>query len=202
MNFEKLKQNAALIVVDMQNCFCHEKGSYSKRVNALVDMKTTKKNVLKLVNCFKQKRHPMFFCVVEFEKDYSNAGLLPILKPDLKRNGSLIKGSWDASLIDELLPYTNDAILIKKNTYDPFFKTKLMEFIEIKNIKLLFICGVLVNVCVMVTAISAFQNGIFPIVVCDATTSTTQIEKEFSCNSIRKHFGWTMSSRNVTDLLA
>ncbi|MHA1208680.1 MAG: cysteine hydrolase family protein [Candidatus Freyarchaeota archaeon] len=69
-----------------------------------------------------------------------------------------VKNTKGAEVIDELKPEEGD-ILIKKKTYDGFFRTKLEEVLKEKNIDTLIITGVCTDICVLHTASSGTLLG-------------------------------------------
>ncbi|MEU8151155.1 cysteine hydrolase [Nonomuraea sp. NPDC048901] len=82
----------------------------------------------------------------------------------------LVRGSWDADIIDELAPVEGDHV-IDKNRYDAFLYTDLEVLLRGLGIKRLLVAGILTNVCVETTVRSADQRGFDPYVASDCTTA-------------------------------
>ncbi|RLG60537.1 cysteine hydrolase [Candidatus Geothermarchaeota archaeon] len=69
-----------------------------------------------------------------------------------------MEGSPDSEVIEELKPEKGD-IIIKKNTYSGFFRTKLNECLKSMGIDSLILTGVHTHICIQHTAADAFFRG-------------------------------------------
>lgn len=65
-----------------------------------------------------------------------------------------VRGSRGAEIVDELKPQPSE-LIIKKETYDAFYKTELEERLREANVENLIVTGVVANICVLHTAGSA-----------------------------------------------
>lgn len=153
-------QQTAVIVVDMQNGFCHPEGSlYAEAseealepVTGLVDRaRAAEADII-----YTRDVHP--------PEQFSDAHYYD----EFDRWGEhVLEGTWDASLHDAL-DVRDDDHIVEKHTYDAFYRTNLEAYLDTHNLKDLLICGTLANVCVLHTAASAGLRDFRPIVVEDA----------------------------------
>ena len=89
------KMQTALIVVDMQNAFCHPEGSFRKRGYNIINLEKVIETNKKLINYFHDKNLPVIYTRLVFKPDYSDAGLLLIKHPQIKQLNAYIRDSFD-----------------------------------------------------------------------------------------------------------
>jgi len=82
----------------------------------------------------------------------------------------LVRGSWDADVVDELRPLEGDH-LIDKNRYDAFLYTDLEVVLRAMGISRLVVSGVVTSVCVESTVRSGQQRDFEMFVAADCTSA-------------------------------
>ncbi|MFB6142610.1 MAG: cysteine hydrolase family protein [Halorientalis sp.] len=149
----------ALVVVDMQNGFCHPDGSLHAPpsedavapVSALVDR--ARAAGARVV--YTRDVHP--------PEQFEDAHYY-----EFDRWGEhVVEGSWEADVVDDLEPAPDDHVVVK-HTYDAFHETELDGWLSAHGVEDLLICGTLANVCVLHTAGSAGLRDYRPVIVEDA----------------------------------
>ena len=168
----------ALVVVDMQNGFCHPDGSlYAPDSEAAIEP------VAGLIErardagagvVFTRDVHPP----AQFEDAH--------YYDEFDRWGEhVVEGSWEAEPVAELDPRERD-LVVEKHTYDAFHETQLQGWLDAHGIKDLVICGTLANVCVLHTAGSAGLRDYRPILVEDAIGFIEPAHREYAL----EHADW------------
>lgn len=182
-------ENTAVVVVDMQNSFCHEDGNlYAEPSEDAID--PVKKLVTKAQNAgasiiYTRDTHKEN----QFEGNH--------YYDEFDRWGEhVVEGSWDAELVDEL-PTENADLIVSKNTYDAFYETHLNDWLETNGINDLLICGTLANVCVLHTAGSAGLRDFKPVIVTDALGYLTEDHKEYAVEHSDWLFGETETLNDI-----
>ncbi|MEO0150352.1 MAG: isochorismatase family cysteine hydrolase, partial [candidate division WOR-3 bacterium] len=133
-------KETALIIVDMQNDFAHERGSLF-----VPDAPKTIKPIKSLIEKFREKNSTIIYTQDWHMED----------DPEFKIWGvHAVAGTWGAEIVDELRPTDRD-ITVKKLRYDAFYGTSLDHILRVKGIKSLVITGTVANICVLHTAGSA-----------------------------------------------
>ena len=168
----------ALVVVDMQNGFCHPDGSlYAPGSEAAIepcaalvsDARDAGAHVV-----FTRDVHPP----EQFEESH--------YYDEFDRWGEhVLEGSWEAELVDELSPRDGE-LVVEKHTYDAFYETQLEGWLRARNVDDLVICGTLANVCVLHTAGSAGLRDFRPILVEDAVGAIEDDHHEYAL----EHADW------------
>jgi nicotinamidase-related amidase len=150
----------AVIVVDMQNGFCHPDGSlYAPPSEAVVDDVATlcdRAHRAGVRVVYTRDVHPP----EQFDDTH--------YYDEFDRWGEHVpEGSWEADLVDELDAGGDDHV-VEKHTYDAFHGTELDGWLSARGVDDLLVCGTLANVCVLHTAGSAGLRDYRPVLVTDA----------------------------------
>lgn len=183
-------EGTALLVVDMQNGFCHPEGSFAK-----LDLDVSMCNAAiggcaRLVEAARAAQVPVLFTRYVYRPDYADGGVLvQELLPVLAEVKSLAGGTWDAELVDELQPQPQDFV-IDKSRYSAFYGTTLEPALTSMGISRLVICGVTTNMCVETTARDASQRDYRTFVVSDATGELDAQRHELALATLGFGFGW------------
>jgi nicotinamidase-related amidase len=185
MNFDP--QSTAVVAVDMQNGFCHPDGSLYAPASeeALVDVREVISPARKAGASVVYTRdvHPP----EQFEGNH--------YYDEFARWGEhVVEGSWDAQLHDDLDVREEDHV-VKKHTYDAFYRTDLEGHLDAHQIDDLLICGTLANVCVLHTAGSAGLRDYRPVLVEDAVGYIEEDHKEYAV----EHSDWLFGEVTTTD---
>jgi len=183
MNFDP--ESTALVVVDMQNGFCHPDGSlYAPDSEAAVEP------VSDLVDRARAAgAHVVFTRDVHPPEQFEDAHYYD----EFDRWGEhVVEGTWETELVDELEPEDDDLEVVK-HTYDAFYETQLEGWLDAHGVDDLVICGTLANVCVLHTASSAGLRDYRPVLVEDAIGCIEDDHREYAI----EHADWLFGE--VTD---
>ena len=158
----------ALLVVDMQNGFCHDDGSINRMGLPAARLRGAIEPCVRLVAAARSAGVPVLFARYVYRPDYADGGLLvDELMPGLKTHEALQAGSWDAEVIDALKPEAGEYI-VDKNRPSAFFGTDLEANLAALGARNLVVCGVTTNCCVETTVRDASQRDLRTFVVRDA----------------------------------
>jgi len=152
--------STSVVVVDMQNGFCHPDGSLyapgSEDVIEPVRDVVTRARKVGVQVVFTRDVHPP----EQFEGAH--------YYDEFERWGEhVVEGSWEAEIVDDLDVEPEDHV-VEKHTYDAFHETELDGWLSARGIDDLLICGTLANVCVLHTAGSAGLRDYRPVLLADA----------------------------------
>ncbi|MFQ3284686.1 MAG: nicotinamidase-related amidase [Natronomonas sp.] len=181
MALELDPDSTAVVVVDMQNGFCHPEGSlYAPGSEAAVD--------------------PCVEVVAEAREAGASVVFTRDVHPPEQFDGNhyydefdrwgehVVEGSWEAELVGKLSPEADDLVVVK-HTYDAFYRTELEGWLESHGIDDLVLCGTLANVCVLHTAGSAGLRDYRPILVEDAIGAIEDDHREYALEHAEWLFG-------------
>ncbi|SIQ67930.1 Nicotinamidase-related amidase [Haladaptatus litoreus] len=170
--------STAVVVVDMQNGFCHPDGSLyapgSEGVFDQIQELLARAREAGASVVFTRDVHPP----EQFEDTH--------YYDEFDRWGEhVVEGTWETEIVDELDVHEDDHV-VTKHTYDAFYQTDLEGYLDTHGIKDLLICGTLANVCVLHTAGSAGLRDFKPVIVEDAVGYIEEGHKEYAV----EHSAW------------
>jgi nicotinamidase-related amidase len=189
MSLELDPDSTAVVVVDMQNGFCHPDGSlYAPGSEAAIDpcvgLVEDARGAGASVVFTRDVHPPEQFEGNQYYDEFDRWG------------EHVLEGSWEAELVEELDP-RDDELVVVKHTYDAFHRTELEGWLESHAIDDLVICGTLANVCVLHTAGSAGLRDYRPILLEDAVGYIEEDHREYAL----EHADWLFGEvRERTDI--
>jgi ureidoacrylate peracid hydrolase len=167
------------MVVDMQNGFVSPNGSLARLGLDVSRNTATVAPIRRLIDAWHGVDGRVVFTEMSFQPNYADAGLIPERFPPLQALGHLIAGSWDAAIIDDLVPGPND-IVLHKSRFNPFYGTGLALRLRQLGVTTLVITGVATNICVDSAAREAFIRDFRVVIPREATASYTREMEEAS----------------------
>src|SRR5258708_20537828 len=138
----------ALLVVDMQNGFCHPDGSFERIGRGWEGAMDAVRNAAVAVGQARRAGVPVVFTRHVYRPDRPDEGAALIRNsPELAGVSGLAAGSWDAEVCDELGCGPDD-LVVDKVRFDAFQWTSLEPLLRGLGVNALMICGVVTNICV------------------------------------------------------
>jgi len=174
-------ESTAVVVVDMQNGFCHPEGSlYAPGSEAAIapvgDAVERAREAGAAVVWTRDVHPPEQFDDAHYYDEFDRWG------------EHVLEGSWEAEIVDELDPRENDLVVVK-HTYDAFYQTQLEGWLDAHGIDDLVVCGTLANVCVLHTASSAGVRDFRPVLLEDAVGHIEESHREYALEHADFLFG-------------
>jgi ureidoacrylate peracid hydrolase len=194
---ELRRAHTALVVVDMQNGFVHERGSVNAIGLPAARLQTVVEPCRQLVLAARAAAIPIVFTRYVYRPDFSDGGVMvEELIPDLKSGHCLVAGTWDADVIEELAPEPAD-LVIDKNRPSSFYATRLEPMLRGLGIEDLVVCGVTTNCCVETTVRDASQRDYHVFVVSDAVAEYEEDRHDVALKSMGMLFARLVQSEDV-----
>ncbi len=184
----ELRAKTALIIIDMQNGFCHEDGFMNKIGLDWTTSRDAIGPVKQLAAAARAADLPVFYTRYTLNPDYSDAGLITEIFPEIIEAKGMVRDTWDAEIVDDLAPQPGDRV-VDKTRYSAFYDTDLEQQLRDLKTEALIVCGVTTNVCVESTVRDAFFRDIRVIVPSDATAAVTPELHEGALEDFRYSFG-------------
>ncbi|KAK0111025.1 hypothetical protein ONS95_001404 [Cadophora gregata] len=193
----QLDSTPALLIIDMQNAFCHNQGSFSK-----LAMQSPPTAIIPPINslrlAFRTAKFPVFFLRTGYNADYSDRRACD-RGYSIERLQGLIRGSWDADILDELKPEPDENV-VDKTRNSGFFRTGLESVLRERGVDHLVLVGVGTDVCVESTAREGYQMDFGVTTVGDATGTFNEADHLAALHALR-YFGGTASTAEVIEAL-
>lgn len=152
-------RTAALLVIDPQNAFLHEKGTLgvsgldTKRLSAIVSP------LKRLVERFQAAGIPVIWTMQEhFAVDASRAKKKLANHTARRKQISALAGSWDEEFIEEMKPLAakDPSLVVRKHRFGAFHETRMDMLLRMLGTRTLFITGATINACVETTIREAY----------------------------------------------
>jgi ureidoacrylate peracid hydrolase len=188
-------KHTAVVIIDVQNDFCHEEG-YLRKLG--LDISASQAMIPTLENFIAAARKTEAR-VVFVQGIYNNRYLSgPFMDKD--RKGGLtvercMEGTWGADFYRvSPLPYED---VVQKHRYSAFAGTHLDALLKQAGIQTLILAGVTTNVCVESTARDGFMRDYYIVFLSDCTATYNPDVHESTLRNIDRHFGMVADSTAV-----
>jgi ureidoacrylate peracid hydrolase len=190
----------------MQNGSCYQKSTLGK----VLDLEPCRRiipNIKMLIDLCREKKIPVIYTQTEYLLEDADAfkrlfHLTPKPRTALYSrfvgSPSALKGTWDAEIVDELKPKSNDYV-VKKQKYSGFYATNLELLLRTLGVSTILVTGVNTSVCVESTIRDAYFRDFTSIAVKEAIAAPSE-HKDLAIGSfenIEQFFGWVFSLKDV-----
>jgi ureidoacrylate peracid hydrolase len=166
--------NRALLVVDMQNGFCHQEGSFTRIGMGLEGADEAVRNAAMAVEQARRAGIPVVFTRHLYRPGRADEGrALKQNSPALAGIDGLQAGVWDAEVVAELGCGPRD-LIVDKVRFDAFQWTSLEPLLRGLGVDEVAVCGVVTNICVETTIRSAFMRDFSVIMLADGCAAQTR----------------------------
>ena len=200
--------NFGLIVVDMQNGFVSNNGSYDKLGMNIENYQKVIPKIKELINFCRKENIPIFY--TEAVREPSGIDLmihvhniLPRTREERLQNQNIpicVRGTWDAQTIDEIKPSEEDHVIIKRRD-SAFQDTELRMWLNTLKINTLIFCGIDTSICVETSLRDGFNIGYDVILVSDATASGINKHYDTTIERVRDYYGIVTDLSNLQNMI-
>jgi ureidoacrylate peracid hydrolase len=199
----------ALLVIDMQNGFCTQGGSYEKyggNIGADLDAYSNIiPNIARIIAASRELGIPIFYTQQVREESGIDLftrlhRIVPERRAEFLRIPACVRGTWDAEIIDELKPTHDDHIVVKRRD-SGFQDTELDLWLRSTYVDTVIFTGVDTAICVDNTLMDAFNMGYDVILVEDATASSWPKIGEATIRKVAGSYGWVVKTDTLISML-
>lgn len=199
----------AIVVVDMQNGFASKGGMFDLVGQDISGAKGVIQAIKKVTDAGRAAGVKVVYLNMSYAPDMSDSGgpgspnwhkefalVAMNTRPEFKGK-FLIRGSWDAEVVDELKPKPGD-IVIAKSRYSGFRGTPLDVVLKTYDIKYLVFTGIATNVCVESTLRDGYFLDYWPILMVDGTNNAgPPFTQQATLWNVEALFGWVATSNDI-----
>jgi nicotinamidase-related amidase/catechol 2,3-dioxygenase-like lactoylglutathione lyase family enzyme len=166
-------ERSALLVIDMQNAFCHPEGTLGISGVDVAPAQAIYGTVRRLVNAFQAVGAPVIWTrQVHLASDAARSAKTLASHTAKRKKVSALSGSWDAALVEELSDLADDpTFIVTKHRFGSFYETRLKALLDMLGVKALFVAGVTANACVETTLREAYLRDYDVVPVTDGIAS-------------------------------
>jgi ureidoacrylate peracid hydrolase len=162
--------HSALLVIDMQNAFCHPEGTLGISGVDVAPAQAIYPSVRRLAEGFGSAGLPVIWTrQVHLEQDAGRASKVLASHTAKRKRVSALSGTWDAALVGELADLAADpTFVITKHRFGSFYETRLQPLLSMLGTRALFVAGVTANACVETTLREAYLRDYDVVAITDA----------------------------------
>lgn len=181
----------AVLVVDVQNDFVADRGRVGRKGADMRPLQQAVGQINRLIAAARRAGAPVFYITVEhgpqvdndpYQARYERRGMTPV-------DTICHAGTWGAALFEDLTPPEAGEPRLVKHGYDAFEIPDLMAELKRRGVRAVVVTGVVTELCVRATAMSAFERGLFPIVPRETTASDEPDIAREALVSIERWYG-------------
>jgi len=189
-------QVAALVIIDVQNDYCHDDGALSKigrNVGVIRQMVPRLQDVLKEARQAGVQVIHVRMAMSDITKSEA------YLEHRIRRTGADTKvceeGTWGAEFY-LIHPQPGEPI-VTKHQYSPFVESNLESLLKSRGIKTVILSGVTTDVCIESTARDAYMRNYHVVFLSDCTGVDNPVVQKATLERIDRYFGHVVSSEEV-----
>ncbi len=193
------QSKCALVVVDMQNDYCHVDGTYSRNGFVCFDMDNVLSSCIAAVEGCKSRKIPVIYVRMVWNSDAQgypiDAGLIVDQSRPFLRTQGLRRGTWGAEVMAGMP--TPDYV-VEKTRYSGFHNTSLEPLLRGLSVDTIMLAGVITNVCVEATARDAFHRDFRIVVLSDCVSGFNRKLHDASLETLQL-FGRVTTAASIFD---
>jgi ureidoacrylate peracid hydrolase len=181
----------AVLVVDVQNDFVHEGGRVGRDGADMRVLQHAAHEINRLIGAAHDAGALVVYIAVEhggkidnppYQERYERRGMTP-------DDTICHAGTWGAELYSELTAPSAGDLRLVKHGYDAFEIPELVDELRRRRVRAVVVTGVVTELCVRATAMSAFEKGFFPVVPRETTASNEPEVAREALESIQRWYG-------------
>jgi len=163
------RDRTALLVVDMQNAFCHPEGTLGVSGVDVSPAQAIIEPVRRLVEACREAGIPVVWSQQEHFPDDASRARKRLPSHTAKRaRVSALSSTWDMQIVDELAPLADDlSFVIRKHRFGCFYETRLDLVLRMLGSEALLVVGTTANACVETTLREAYLRDYDVVAVTD-----------------------------------
>lgn len=190
--------HAALVVIDMQNDFCHPEGYHGREGADLSMMPGAAANLLRLVATARAAGALIVWVRATYDEVVLGEPLAEVLAKGGVSPVRCAEGSWGADWFGDLRPHdAPNEIVLTKHRFSAFWDTEIDLTLRSNGIKTVVVAGVITSGCVESTARDAYFRNYYVVLPGDASGSYSRERHDASLRKLALTFGVVTRTEDV-----
>jgi ureidoacrylate peracid hydrolase len=196
-------RRSALIIVDVQNDFCHPDGAAGRMGLDVSAVQSAVSNIVSLIELARTHAVPRLYLRGEHNRWFDSPTWVARgdagRSIDADRIPYVRSGTWGADFF--VVSPTDDELVIVKHRYSGFAFTPLELALQTLGVDTVLLCGISTHVCVEATARDAIMRGYRPVTVSDCVASGQAQLHEAALLDMAEYLGPVVSLDGVRQAL-
>ena len=196
-----MTSSRALLVLDMQNDFCHASGKLHGLVQSELDRTGVVARTVQLAEAALANGVLTILSPIQFDYSQPPATTPEGIAASIAAVQGFDRAAFGGALIDELgqLAEHDGALVMPKPSLSAFAGTPLKSILDENGIEEIVIAGLLTNLCVENTARDAFDLGYRVRVVGDSTVTFDSAQHDHAVKTIFPMLGKVITAAEFTE---
>ena len=193
----------ALLVIDMQNGFCHPESRMEKAGIGVANQRAIVPKVLELVDFAHEQKIPVLWSQqVHFPEDVTRRRRKIPSHQSKQRWTPCLRGTWEVEFIDEVKPYIGEQdYIVEKHRASMFFETTLDTKLRMLGIEMVLVAGTTTAFCVETTIRDAYYRDYDVIALRDAIADPRPHFHEDTMAKVETFFGFVTTVEELPSLI-
>ncbi|WP_162409677.1 cysteine hydrolase family protein [Acuticoccus sediminis] len=183
--------HTALVLIDIQNDFCHPDGAFGRIGSDLSMMPAMAREARRLRDSARDRGIVTFYVRATYDPEVLGAPLAETYARRGFSDGQCPEGSWGADWYDGLSPDPERAadIVVTKHRFSVFQGTEIDLYLRANGIRTVVFAGVVTSGCVESSLRDAFFRDYYVVAAEDAMTEASPERHRASLHKIGQAFG-------------
>lgn len=189
--------NAAIVVIDVQNDFCHERGRQGRLGKDLSRVDRTVDNIIELTTQARRMSVPVVLAYTTHSPRVDSAEWVA-RRPKAPVGANCVEGAWGSEMY-RIAPEPAD-LLVEKHRYSAFVGTRLEDELIAMGRRSLFFCGYTTSACVESSLRDAVCRDFFGSLVDDCCDCYTIAAHQRAEDAVRDDFGAVVCGGELVEI--
>jgi ureidoacrylate peracid hydrolase len=181
---------AALLVVDVQNDFCHDNGVIGRLGFDMGGAQRAAKRIAALLPDARMAGVPVIFVTMSHHPSTNSPAW--VQRYPVARADACVEGTWGAELY-EVHPADGEHV-VAKHRYSPFVGSNIEYLLRATERRSVLVAGVATNICVESTLRDAFMRDYNVVLVEDCAAAYTEKAHAATVDNVRSFLGRVVDS--------
>jgi nicotinamidase-related amidase len=191
----------ALVVVDVQNDFCHPDGVFGKLGHDLTMMPAMAERLRALVDAARRRE----MLIIWVRATYDNVVTSAVLAETYNRRdfhaSQCLEGSWGADWYGGVAPReAPNEVVVTKHRFSAFWDTPIDLYLRSNKIRSIVVTGVVTSGCVESTLRDAFFNDYYTVVASDCVAEASQERHDYALRKMGQAFGVVAPAADIIEV--
>ncbi|MBV8169028.1 MAG: cysteine hydrolase [Alphaproteobacteria bacterium] len=188
----------ALVVIDVQNDFCHPDGAFGKVGGDLSRMPAMTERLRALIAAARERQVFTVFVRASYDENVTSVALAQNRKRLGLLNGICLEGSWGIEWYEDIAPAgLPHEVVVTKHRFDAFQGTPLDLYLRSNGIRNIVVTGVATSGCVESTVRDAFFLDYYVVVATDAVGDSSKSRHDSSLVVMERAFAKMMPVETI-----
>lgn len=192
--------STALVVIDVQNDFCHPEGAFGKIGADNTRMPAMAARIRALLDAARERQVFTVFVRAVYDEEVTSAALAQNRRRLGLLNSLCLEGSWGAEWYGDVAPAgLAHEVVITKHRFDAFQGTSLDLYLRSNGIRTVVMTGVATSGCVESTVRDAFFQDYYVVVAGDAVGEGVKERNDGSLAVMERAFAKILPSGEIAE---